>query len=195
MEKRIKDEQRDISYGELAALSDEFETQLDEHDVIFDDEEDRDEAFFDFVQQYIDGDDDPQINWENAKVRPVRDSKRRVKDSIDINDFDTFSVMTVDIEGECERYFRPNEVNTFETFTVLCKDLAETINGYYKIVEGGYNYGKYTPFEIQFYTLSERELESFDDAGDFVGSMTFLFIAGYYDIKADVVEKAISEHY
>ena len=84
MEKRIKDEQRDISYGELSALSDEFETQLDEHGVIFDDEEDRDEAFFDFVQQYIDGDDDPQINWENAKVRPVRDSKRRqVRDNAD----------------------------------------------------------------------------------------------------------------
>lgn len=195
MSKRIKDEQRDVSYGELVALQQEFETQLDENGVIFDDDESYDEALNDFIQQYIDGDDDPQIDFSMAKVRPVRDSKRRVKDSIDVNDFDTFSVMTVDIEGECEKYFRPNEVNTFETFTVLCKDLAETINGYYKIVEGGYNYGKYTPFEIQFYTLSERELESFDDPGDFVGSMTFLFIVGYYDIKSDIVEKAISEHY
>lgn len=81
MKKRINDEQRDISYGEIVALQQEFETQLDERGVVFDNDEDYDEAFFDFEQQYIDGDDDPQINWENAKVRPVRDSKRRVKDS------------------------------------------------------------------------------------------------------------------
>ena len=81
MKKRINDEQRDISYGEIVALQQEFETQLDERGVVFDNDEDYDEAFFDFEQQYIDGDDDPQINWEIAKVRPVRDSKRRVKDS------------------------------------------------------------------------------------------------------------------
>lgn len=81
MRRRINDEQRDISYGEIVALQQEFETQLDEHGVIFNDDDDYDEALNDFIQQYMDGDDDPQINWENARVRPVRDSKRRVKDS------------------------------------------------------------------------------------------------------------------
>lgn len=81
MTKRINDEQRDVSYGELVALQQEFETQLDENHVIFDDDDDYDEALNDFIQQYMDGDDDPQIDFSMAKVRPVRDSKKRVRDA------------------------------------------------------------------------------------------------------------------
>ena len=81
---RINDEQRDISYGELVALQQEFEVQLDENGVIFDDDESYEQALGDFIQQYIDGDDNPMIDLSTANVRPVRDSKRRrVKDSDD----------------------------------------------------------------------------------------------------------------
>lgn len=59
MEKEFK--QRDVSYGELFALDQEFEKQLAESGYVFSDEETKEECRFDFVQQYIDGDDDPQI--------------------------------------------------------------------------------------------------------------------------------------
>lgn len=77
MRRRIIDEQRDISYGELVALQQEFETQLDENGVIFDDDESYEEALGDFIQQYMEGDDNPMIDMSTANVRPVRDSKRR----------------------------------------------------------------------------------------------------------------------
>lgn len=77
--RRVKDEQRDVSYGELEALQQDFETQLDEANVIFDDDDDYNEALNDFIQQYIEGDDNPQIDFSIAKARPVRDSKRRYR--------------------------------------------------------------------------------------------------------------------
>ena len=55
-------EQRDIIYGELAALDEEFEKQVKEKKIEFPDSEIEEQCHFDFVQQYIDGDDDPQIN-------------------------------------------------------------------------------------------------------------------------------------
>ena len=55
-------EQRDVSYGELAALDEEFEKQVKERNIVFPDPEIEEQCHFDFVQQYIDGDDDPQIN-------------------------------------------------------------------------------------------------------------------------------------
>ena len=51
--------QRDVSYGELAALQEMFEEQAKEW--IFDEEETMQECLLDFQQQYIDGDDNPQI--------------------------------------------------------------------------------------------------------------------------------------
>lgn len=85
--KRIKDEQRDVSYEELDALQQEFETQLDEAGVIFDNDDDYNEALDDFIQQYIEGDDDPQIDFSIANVRPVRDSKRRYVRDNDLGRF------------------------------------------------------------------------------------------------------------
>ena len=55
-------EQRDVSYGELVALDEEFERQVKEKHIAFPDWEIEEECHIDFVQQYIDGDDDPQIN-------------------------------------------------------------------------------------------------------------------------------------
>lgn len=54
-----KPRQRDVSYGELAALQEMFEEQAKEW--VFDEEETRQECLLDFQQQYIDGDDNPQI--------------------------------------------------------------------------------------------------------------------------------------
>lgn len=54
-------EQRDVSYGELVALDEEFERQVKEKNIVFPDPEIEEDCHFDFVQQYIDGDDDPQI--------------------------------------------------------------------------------------------------------------------------------------
>ena len=51
--------QRDVSYGELAALQEMFEEQAKEW--VFDEEETMQECLLDFQQQYIDGDDNPQI--------------------------------------------------------------------------------------------------------------------------------------
>lgn len=78
---RINDEQRDISYGELVALQQEFEAQLDENGVVFDDDESYEEALGDFIQQYIDGNDNPTLDLSDTNLRPIRDSKcRRVRD-------------------------------------------------------------------------------------------------------------------
>ena len=59
MEEKI--EQRDVSYGELAVLDEMFEDQLAESGYVFSDEETKEECRFDFVQQYIDGNNNPVI--------------------------------------------------------------------------------------------------------------------------------------
>ena len=51
--------QRDVSYGELATLQEMFEEQAKEW--VFDEEETMQECLLDFQQQYIDGNDNPQI--------------------------------------------------------------------------------------------------------------------------------------
>ena len=56
-------EQRDISCGELAALQELFDQQVDEFNIGFECEEEQQEALFDFVQQYINGNDDPRIEY------------------------------------------------------------------------------------------------------------------------------------
>ena len=58
-------EQRDVSYGELAELNNKFNEQIKEFNIGFDCDEEREEALFDFIQQYINGNDDPQIHYVN----------------------------------------------------------------------------------------------------------------------------------
>ena len=55
-------EQRNISYAELVALQNLFYEQVERDGIIFPNEEIEQECLFDFQQQYIDGDDEPQIN-------------------------------------------------------------------------------------------------------------------------------------
>lgn len=60
-----KDVQRDVSYGELAELENMFNEQVKKFRINFDSKEERDEALFDFTQQYINGNDDPKIAYED----------------------------------------------------------------------------------------------------------------------------------
>ena len=48
-----------ISYGEIAELSKIFDEQTKDH--TFECEETQQECFFDFVEQYINGDMNPQV--------------------------------------------------------------------------------------------------------------------------------------
>lgn len=50
--------QRDICYGDIADLGSLFEELTAGHN--FDCEEAKDESLFDFIQQYIEGNDEPQ---------------------------------------------------------------------------------------------------------------------------------------
>lgn len=54
-------EQRNVSYGELIALQQMFEEQIKILGVTFLEEEYRDECEFDFVDQYINGCDEPEV--------------------------------------------------------------------------------------------------------------------------------------
>lgn len=53
--------QRDISYGELAELGNLFEKQLLEKGITLCDDEYRQEALFDFIDQYQNGNDNPEL--------------------------------------------------------------------------------------------------------------------------------------
>jgi len=55
-------EQRSISWGELNELQVLFDEQVISQGIIFPDDEIRDEALFDFVDQYINGCDYPEVN-------------------------------------------------------------------------------------------------------------------------------------
>ncbi len=72
-------EQRDISYGELAALQELFDQQVDEFNIGFECEEEQQEALFDFVQQYINGNDDPQIHYVNNPENDTMDKEKNDK--------------------------------------------------------------------------------------------------------------------
>ena len=58
-------EQRSVSEGEIVALQELFDQQVEEFNIGFECDEEREEALFDFVQQYINGNDDPQIHYVN----------------------------------------------------------------------------------------------------------------------------------
>lgn len=54
-------EKRDVSYGELAVLAEMFDEQTAGH--VFECDEQRQECEFDFIQQYIDGNDEPVVYY------------------------------------------------------------------------------------------------------------------------------------
>ena len=119
---RINDEQRDISYGELVALQQEFEAQLDENGVIFDDDESYEQALGDFIQQYIDGDDNPMIDLSTANVRPVRDSKRRrVRDDYKRGKHGEMLYTSNDIRAEYTVYSDYEELETLDNEAAAVK--------------------------------------------------------------------------
>ena len=64
-------EQRNISYGELAALQELFDQQVEEFNIGFECDEEREEALFDFIQQYINGNDDPQIEYVDQDLQAI----------------------------------------------------------------------------------------------------------------------------
>lgn len=54
--------QRNISYGEIAELQNMFEEEEARLGIVFTDEEVREESMLDFIGQYIDGIDCPEIH-------------------------------------------------------------------------------------------------------------------------------------
>lgn len=54
--------ERDVSYGELAALGDMFEQEVRQRNVSFPCDEIREQALLDFIQQYQEGNDNPHID-------------------------------------------------------------------------------------------------------------------------------------
>lgn len=54
--------QRSVSYGELAELENMFNDQIKRKHIVFSDPEESSQALFDFIQQYIEGNDNPQVN-------------------------------------------------------------------------------------------------------------------------------------
>lgn len=53
--------ERSVSYGELACLENLFDEQLRDMKVALADEEYRTEALNDFIDQYIQGNDNPEV--------------------------------------------------------------------------------------------------------------------------------------
>ena len=56
-------EKRDVSYGELVELENLFNEKVKEHHIDFESDEERQESLFDFIQQYINGNDAPEIDY------------------------------------------------------------------------------------------------------------------------------------
>ena len=54
-------EQRSISYGEIVELQSMFDAQVEGKHIIWENDEQLEQALFDFIQQYIDGNDTPEI--------------------------------------------------------------------------------------------------------------------------------------
>jgi len=98
VKKRIKDSQRSVSYGELADLEDEFDAQVAEKGLELD-EETRSIMLSDFVQQYIDGDDDPKIG-DSKKIKDAKKAPMTcleyVLENADLSEF------TKDLLNDCE---------------------------------------------------------------------------------------------
>ena len=53
--------EREITYSQLHLLQEVFEQQVKEQNIVFYDEEQEELCFDDFIEQYVQGDDNPQI--------------------------------------------------------------------------------------------------------------------------------------
>lgn len=53
--------QRDISYSEVMQLEADFNRQCADRHIVFNDEEIEQQALCDFIDQYINGDDEPFV--------------------------------------------------------------------------------------------------------------------------------------
>lgn len=60
--------QRRVSYKELIELGDLFNEQVNKYRIDFESYEERQEALFDFILQYINGNDDPQIDYIDYNI-------------------------------------------------------------------------------------------------------------------------------
>lgn len=60
--------QRSISYGMCNVLQNEFDKQVRQKKIKFDSEEEESEAAFDFIQQYIEGNDNPQVHAPLSRI-------------------------------------------------------------------------------------------------------------------------------
>ncbi len=60
--------QRRVSYKELIELGNLFNEQVNKYRIDFDSHEDRQEALFDFILQYINGNNDPQIDYIEYRI-------------------------------------------------------------------------------------------------------------------------------
>lgn len=73
------EEQRDVSYGELAELEKMFYERIEAIGAVFPDEDVESECLFDYQQQYIDGSDSPVIRflWDDDPLTEKYDKKYR----------------------------------------------------------------------------------------------------------------------
>lgn len=53
--------ERNVSYGELAVLEEMFDEQTAGH--VFEDDDIKDQCKFDFIDQYIHGNDNPEVRY------------------------------------------------------------------------------------------------------------------------------------
>ena len=53
--------EREITYSQLHLLQEVFEQQVKEQNIVFYDEEQEELCFDDFIEQYVQGDDNPKI--------------------------------------------------------------------------------------------------------------------------------------
>ena len=107
--------QRSVSYGELAELESMFNDQVEKRHIVFGDTEESTEALFDFIQQYIEGNDNPQVNVG------YRESRRASARGRAINEWGSFGDDNwVDFFGEI------SGLSELYKFDKLCPDAELT---------------------------------------------------------------------
>ena len=91
-----------VSYGELAVLGQLFEQQLLSKGVTLCDDDYRTEALMDFVSQYEDGNDNPQLNllYATREIRVGSKVRFKKESSPVLNEIVTFNVLTAIRPGE-----------------------------------------------------------------------------------------------
>lgn len=124
--------QRSVSYGELAELENMFNDQVEKRHIVFGDTEESTEALFDFIQQYIEGNDNPQVNVGYRESRRANAHGRAVNEMAGgiPNEKDYMIVLW------CYYFEQSKEIHNLVTeddFELLCGDgtemsLSEYIN-------------------------------------------------------------------